>query len=147
MGNWNRALAWVLRLGGGVMLLAFGAVFMPTAWMLGSTEMLGLTPLPPVPLFQYLTRSLSMLYGVHGAVFVVAGSDPRRYAPMIAALAWLDLLMAALLLGIDLHAGMPAYWTFGEAFIPLFMGCLLLFLLSKARQENAAAGETWAERS
>ncbi len=122
-------LAILLRVGGGVMLLAFGAVFMPSEWMAASHRWLGLGEFPASPLVDYLTRSASTLYGIHGGLYVVVARDVRRYAGVIAYLGATAVLFGALALGIDLHAGMPWYWTAGEGPPILAFGVLLLVLL------------------
>ncbi len=122
-------LALLLRIAGGIMLLAFGAVFMPTEWMAASHRWLGLGEFPASPLVDYLTRSASVLYGIHGGCYMVVARDVRRHAPVIKFLAATAVLFGVLILGIDLHAGMPWYWTFSEGPSVLAFGVLLLVLL------------------
>ena len=141
VGIWNRLIKLILRLGGTLMGLAVFAVFMPTAWMEQSSVLLGLEPLADTALSQYLTRSLSLLYAVHGALLWVASLDPERMAPMITAIAVLNLVLAGFLGGIDLKAGMPAFWTVSEVVVPAASGLLILFLQSRARRELATAPE------
>ena len=122
-------LAILLRFAGGVMLLAFGAIFMPTEWMAVSHRWLGLGEFPGSPLVDYLTRSASALYGIHGGLYLVTARDVRRHAPVIRYLAATAVLFGILMVGIDLHAGMPWYWTFSEGPSVLAFGVLLLALL------------------
>lgn len=128
-GSAERWLAIMLRIAGGVMLLAFGAVFMPTEWMAASHRWLGLGEFPASPLVEYLTRSASVLYGVHGGLYLVVATDIRRYAGVLAYLAAAAILLGVLMVGIDLHAGMPWYWTLGEGPPVLGFGVLILILL------------------
>ncbi len=121
-------LAILLRIAGGVMLLAFGAVFMPTDWMAANHRWLGLGEFPASPLVDYLTRSASILYGIHGGLYLVVARDVRRHAPVLKYLAATAVLFGALMLGVDLHAGMPWYWTFSEGPSVLAFGVLLLVL-------------------
>lgn len=122
-------LAILLRIAGSIMLLAFGAVFMPTEWMASSHRWLGLGEFPASPLVEYLTRSASVLYGIHGGLYLVVARDVRRYAGVLAYLAATNVLFGSLMLGIDLHAGLPWYWTFAEGPSVLAFGVLLLVLL------------------
>ncbi len=122
-------LAILLRIAGSVMMLAFGAVFMPTDWMAASHRWLGLGEFPASPLVEYLTRSASVLYGIHGGLYLVVAQDVRRYAGVLAYLAATAVLFGALMIGIDLFAGMPWYWTWTEGPSVLSFGVLLLFLL------------------
>ncbi len=125
----ERWLAILLRIAGGVMLLAFGAVVMPAEWMAANHRWLGLGEFPASPLVDYLTRSASVLYGIHGGLYLVVAGDVRRYAGVLAYLAATAVLFGVLMLGIDLHAGMPWYWTFSEGPSVLAFGALLLVLL------------------
>ena len=67
----DAALKWVLRLVGGVELLAVPFVLLPVAWMDAVHDRgLGLGPLPRGPVVEYMARSLSVLYAGHGALVV-----------------------------------------------------------------------------
>jgi len=124
----ERALVWLLRLCGGVLLLAAFAVFLPTRWMEASKRWLGLGEFPASPLVDYLTRSISGMYAMHGAVLIGVAQDVRRFAPLVLLLAWANVAFGATMLGIDLHAGMPVYWTLAEGPSILIMGVLYLWL-------------------
>lgn len=137
--KWSRWLRWLLTIDGSILCLAFLAVFLPTRWMEATTAALGLTVLPDVALTQYLTRSLSLLYGVHGVLFLLAAKDPHRLAPLIKTLAVLDLVLAAALAAIDVKAGMPTAWTVTEAVGPAANGLLLLYLLRRAESEQPSS--------
>ena len=107
----ERWLAGFLRLSGAVMVLAFLAVLMPTSWMAASNAWLGLDTFPASPLVDYLTRTNSLLYGMHGGLLLVVAADVRRYARVIFYLAWIHVLFGAAVLLVDIVAGMPAYWA------------------------------------
>ena len=131
----ERWLAILLRFAGGVMLLAFGAIFMPTEWMVANHRRLGLGEFPASPLVEYLTRSVSALYGIHGGLYLVVARDIRRYAGVLAYLAAMNIVFGLLMVGIDLHAGMPWYWILGEGPPVLAFGVLLLGLLRSVPQD------------
>jgi hypothetical protein len=77
------------------------------------------------PLNHYLTRSLSAMYAMHGALVIYLSVDVVRYAPVARFAGAVAVVMGAALLGIDLYAGMPAFWTFGEGpFVMLFGGAM-----------------------
>jgi hypothetical protein len=122
-------LAILLKLAGGVMLVAFAAIFMPTSWMAANHRWLGLGDFPASPLVDYLTRSVSALYGIHGGLYLVAARDVRRHAEVLRYLAAMNVVFGALMLGIDVHAGMPWYWSLCEGPPVLAFGVLLLALL------------------
>lgn len=128
-------LAILLRIGGAVMLLAFLAVFMPTGWMASTHRQLGLGEFPASPLVDYLTRSVSALYGIHGGLYLVVARDVRRHAAVLAYLAAMNVVFGLLVLGIDLHAGMPWYWTWSEGPPVSAFGVVLLLLLRSVPRE------------
>ena len=122
-------LAILLKFAGGVMLLAFAAIFMPTSWMAANHRWLGLGEFPASPLVDYLTRSVSALYGIHGGLYLVAARDVRRHVAVLRYLASMNVVFGVLMLGIDAHAGMPWYWSLFEGPPVLAFGVLLLVLL------------------
>ena len=56
------------------MLTALGAVVMPFELMNVIHQQMGLGELPHVPIVGYLTRSISALYALHGALLVFMAS-------------------------------------------------------------------------
>jgi hypothetical protein len=85
MNRHERILVWLLRISGVIMLTALGAVAMPYDWMNVIHQKQGLGELPHVPIVEYLTRSISALYALHGALLVFVASDLRRYLPVVRA--------------------------------------------------------------
>lgn len=135
----ERILQLILRVGGGVMLTAFAAVFLPVEWMEACHRWLGLGDFPRAPLTEYLTRSISALYGVHGGMFLVLSSDVRRMRPAIRVLALLNLLFGVLVFGIDLHAGLPWYWTAAEGPPVVGVALVLLYLVGRVPEPGPPA--------
>ena len=135
MTSSEKWLEILLRVAGGVMLLAFGAVFLPSGWMAASHRNLGLGEFPASPLVDYLTRSISALYGIHGGLYLVIARDIRRYAGVLSYLASMNLVFGVLMVGIDLKAGMPWYWTLGEGPPVFAFGVLLLLMLRSVPRE------------
>lgn len=131
MNSSERVLQILLRIGGLTMLSAFFAIFLPVRWMAATHEWLGLGEFPEAPLVDYLTRSASLLYAWHGGLLLVISNDVRRYRPALRYLSITTVVGGLLLLGIDLHAGMPAYWTLAEGPPVVVIGCLLIWLVGK----------------
>jgi hypothetical protein len=127
----ERMLAGLLRLGGGITLCAFGALLLPTRWMASMHASLGLGEFPDGPLTQYLTRSISALYGFHGGLLLLVSRDLRRFAPIVSYLGAMNLVLGIVLLLVDLRAGMPLAWTLAEG-PPLSATGLVLLALSRA---------------
>lgn len=136
--NAERVLVFLLRLGGVATCLAAFAIVMPTAWMEGIHARLGLGELPQAPIVEYLTRSLSALYAMHGALLLIIATDVRRYRPLVVWAALSSAGFGAIVLAIDLHAGLPTWWVLIEGPPLLGLG-LLLGWLSLAIKEAAPA--------
>ena len=106
-----RLLAVVLRISGVVLLAAFPAMLLPTDWMASTHERLGLGEFPRAAIVQYLTRSIAALYGFHGVLVLLVARDPVRYRDIVAYIAVMNVAFGLMMLAIDLHAGLPRYWT------------------------------------
>jgi hypothetical protein len=81
---------------------------------------------------DYLARSISALYAIHGGLLLLVSGDVRRHARVVAYLAVTAIGFGLLMIGIDLHAGMPVRWTIGEGPPVLVLGIVILVLLRKA---------------
>jgi hypothetical protein len=125
----ERVLVFLLRLGGVLTLSAFGAVFLPTAWMEACHAWLGLGPFPASTLVDYLTRSVACLYGAHGGLLLLLSGDVRRFRRIVRYVSIMDVVLGVLLPGIDLHAGLPWWWTLAEGPPLAVLGGIMLYLL------------------
>jgi hypothetical protein len=114
MARSDRALVILLSLVGVSALFALVAVFMPLSWMIATHRWLGLGEMPIAPVVEYLARSLSAFYAGVGAFCLVVTFDLERYRPLVRFLGAAFALMSALILGVDLAAGMPWWWTASE---------------------------------
>ena len=111
-------------------LFALLAVFMPVSWMAATHRWLGLGEMPTGPVVEYLARSLSAFYAVMGALCLVLATDLERYRPLVRFLGAAFALMSLVLLGVDLAAGMPWWWSASEGPGGVVFGALL-FLLAR----------------
>ncbi|MGO8746577.1 MAG: hypothetical protein ACLQNE_11360 [Thermoguttaceae bacterium] len=68
MNRYERTLVLLLRLDAILLLMAMIPSMMPFEWMKEIHRCLGLGELPDGPIMGYLTRSLSVMYAMHGAV-------------------------------------------------------------------------------
>src|SRR5438874_4792254 len=90
----DRALKSLLRLVGGVELCAIPFLFFPVPWMDAVHDrVLGLGPLPQVPIVEYMARSLAALYAVHGSVVFRLSFDVQRFRPLIGFLGWVHVVL------------------------------------------------------
>ena len=110
------------------------AIFLPVRWMAVTHEWLGLGEFPQSPLVDYLSRSASLLYAWHGGLLLVISGNVRRYRPVLIYLGIATTIGGLILLGIDLHAGMPAYWTLWEGPPVTVIGCLMIWLALRIRE-------------
>jgi hypothetical protein len=133
----ERALILLLRGTGAVLLLAFFAIFLPTEWMAATHRWLGLGEFPASPLVDYLTRSASALYAMHGGLLVLASFDVRRFAPVIVYSAATGIAFGVAMIAIDLEAGMPLYWTVAEGPSIVLVGLATLWLARGVERPDA----------
>jgi hypothetical protein len=131
----ERALIWLLRIGGVVTLLALGAVFMPVEWMAATHAWLGLGEFPRSPIVDYLTRSISAFYAFHGGLLLLLSFDVRRYARVVLYVAIASIVFGLLLFGIDLHAGLPLRWTLCEGPPVVLISIAILYLVRRVAAE------------
>ena len=124
----QRILVILLRFGGCVTGSAFFAVFLPVEWMASTHHDLGLGEFPRVPLVDYLTRSLAAFYGFHGVLLFIVANNPVQYKGIVRYIGWMNIALATLLVFIDLHAGMPLWWTASEGPPVGVIGILILYL-------------------
>jgi hypothetical protein len=124
----DKALAILLRFVGVTALFALVAVFMPSSWMAATHRWLGLGEMPTGPVVEYLARSLSAFYAVLGALCLMVAADLERYRPLVRFLGMAFALMSVVLLGTDLAAGMPWWWSAFEGPGGIVFGALLFVL-------------------
>lgn len=127
----ERFLVLVLRFSGVVLLLAFAAVFLPVTWMATAHRWLGLGKFPSFPIVDYLTRSISILYGIKGGLYLLLSTDVRRFRPVIVYSAWAAIGFGLAMLVIDVRAGLPWTWTLGEGPFIILVGVAMLTLVRR----------------
>lgn len=122
-------------------MVAFACIFIPDSVMATTHQWLGLGEFPNAPITLYLARSTSLLYGVHGLLMFVVGRNLDRYSPLASLFGWLHIVIGLSMLGIDLTAGMPWYWTAFEGVPVALTGLLIVWLAKKSfpktEQENS----------
>jgi hypothetical protein len=139
MTSADRALTWLLRADAAVLLAAVVPVFFPTDLMSEMHQRLGLGEFPHGRLTEYLTRSVAASYALHGFVVLLLSADVRRYRPLVAPLAAGHLVFAVVLLGIDLYAGMPGWWTVVEVGTIAGVAIAILLVNRWAKAAESAA--------
>jgi hypothetical protein len=124
----TRLLVVLLRIGAALTGSAFFALLLPVEWMAATHQWVGLGELPRVPITDYLARSVAALYGFHGVLLFLISRDPVRYRVFVRYVGWMNVLFGIVLLLIDLHAGLPRWWTLAEGPPVFILGCTVLYL-------------------
>lgn len=114
--NQQQIQALLLRLAGAFEIVAFFAVVMPRPWMEVAHEWLGLGVMPGGPIIMFMIRQASYTYGMHGVSLWVLSLDVNRFRPLVTLNGIAFLLAAPVFFLIDHTAGMPVWWTIGDAF-------------------------------
>ncbi len=135
----DAALKLVLRVVGGVELCAVPFILFPLGWMDAVHQRLGLGPLPQGVIVEYMARTLSALYAVHGAVTVFLSTDVARYRPAIACLGVVNITLGACLLAVDVAAGCPWMWTAVEGPVVAAGGGLIAWLARRGGPPGVVA--------
>ena len=97
--------------------------------------------MPTGPVVEYLARSLSAFYAIMGALCLMLTTDLERYRPLVRFLGVAFALMSLALLGVDLAAGMPWWWSASEGPRGVVFGALL-FLLARPGHRPRKQEET-----
>ena len=126
-------LKWLLRIIGGVELLAIPFTFIPFSWMAAIHDRLpGLGALPPGAVVEYMARGMSAMYALHGALVFFASTDVDRFRPMIRFLGFVHTAFGLAIIAIDASAGLPLWWIVGEG-PGIAFGGVLTIALSRER--------------
>jgi hypothetical protein len=122
---------WLLRMAGASMLCALVFVFCPFEWMAAVHQRIGLGELAYTLLLSYLTRTLSALYAILGAILVFASFDSDRYGPLIRFLGFLSVLGGAGVTVLDAMLPLPWFWIAAEGPLTSCLGVALVLLTRK----------------
>jgi hypothetical protein len=141
MNHSEKALVLLLRIAGVILLTALIPAVMPSAWMEEIHRRLGMGELPDGPIIGYLTRSLSAMYAMHGALVLFVSSDVRRFLPVVKCLAGLAILFGIGMVVLDVMVGMPPYWVLCEGPFIVVLGGVLLWLSSHVDDRPMGGGE------
>ena len=110
----KRTLIILLRVSGLMLITAFIAVLLPYETMARIHQQIGLGNLPRLPILDYLARSVSMFYGIHGVIVLYISFNLMRYIELLKLLCYLGFVFGIALFVIDMNAPMPARWSFAE---------------------------------
>jgi hypothetical protein len=130
----EKTLVLLLRIAGVILLTAVIPAVMPFTWMKEIHQLLGMGELPEEPIIGYLTRSLSAMYAMHGALVLFVSLDVRRFLPAVMFLAVLGIVFGAGMLVLDVMVGMPPYWVLCEGPFIVVLGGVLLWLSGRVQE-------------
>lgn len=130
-------LVILLRLAGTITVTAFLAMFLPVDWMAATHARLGLGEFPRAPIVDYLARTVAALYGFHGVLLLIVSTDTVRYRPIVSFVAVMNVIFGIIVLAVDLHAGLPLWWTLIEG-PPIALLGMALAVLNRPRRMAAA---------
>jgi hypothetical protein len=135
--NSDRVLLFMLRANAAILLLAAPCALLPFDWMDAvHRNWLGLGSLPNAVIARYLTRSLSLVYAMRGAVVLAVTLDWQRYRPIVPVLAWLHVSFGCAMLVVDLDAGLPWWWTASEGPSLATYGMAVLLVYRRASRNE-----------
>ncbi len=135
----DRLLLWLVRLNAVILLCALPCALLPFAWMDAiHRDWLGLGSLPELPIIQYMTRSLSLVYAGHGFVALAIALDWTRYRTLVPLLAWLHIGFGLAMVAVDQEAGLAWWWVAVEGPSLIAIGIILLWLYWRAQRGGSA---------
>ena len=122
------ALRASLAFGAAVLLLAALFAVLPGEWYALIHRLMGMGEFPDQPVAWYLARSASALYAFHGLLVAGIALRPERAPWMVDVLGVGNMLFGVSMIGIDISAGMPWWWTLAEGPGIAVFGAILIML-------------------
>ena len=119
-----------------MLISAFFAVIMPYDMMAKIHQQLGLGPLPQVPILDYLARSVSLFYTMHGVIILYISFNLLKYLQFLKLLCYMSFGFGIALFFIDMNAPMPSYWANGEGPFIILLNLLVYILVLKIQREQ-----------
>jgi hypothetical protein len=136
----ERWLVLLLRLVGGVCLLALVSLWMPRSWIDAAHRWLGWGDFPAAPIAEYLARSVSSLTAFYGGLLIALSFDVRRYSPLIRYQAMAILLLSACGVVLGRWAGVPLWFVGGDVLACWAYGVPMLVLAWRVEGGRDLAG-------
>jgi hypothetical protein len=118
----------LLFLIGGSTVLAIVPLFFPITWMRGLHEWLGLGEAPTEAIFEYMARSLCVMYFTHGVFVLSVAFNLHQCWKLVPVIAATNIIIGIAMLFIDSFASMPFWWLLFEGPPILAIGLILLWL-------------------
>jgi len=119
-----------------MLITAFIAVVLPYETMARIHYMMGLGNLPQIPILDYLARSVSFFYGMHGVIILYISFNLMRYLQFLKLFCYLGFAFGIAIFFIDITAPMPTYWSFGEGPFIMSLNMVVYVLVMRLEREN-----------
>jgi hypothetical protein len=132
----KKTLIIILRLSGLMLVTAFVAVFLPYETMAKIHQQIGLGSMPQLPILDYLARSVSFFYGIHGVIVLYISFNLMRYLQFLKLLCYLGFVFGIALFIIDIKAPMPANWAFSEGPLIVSLNLVVYVLVIMLEREK-----------
>ena len=135
----ERWLVLLLRVVGGVCLLAVVPLWMPRSWTDAGHRWLGWGAFPTAPIAEYLARSVSSLSAFYGGLLVALSFDVSRFSPLVRYQAVAIMLLSACGVVVGAWAGVPLWFVLGDAVACWAYGVAMLVLVGRVERGHAEA--------
>jgi hypothetical protein len=138
-------LVLLLRLIGGLCLLALVSLWMPRSWIEAGHHWLGWGEFPAAPIAEYLARSVSALSAFYGGLLVALSFDVGRYSLLIRYQAVAIMALSACGVVVGRWAGVPLWFVLGDA-VACWAYCVAMLVLTTRVERSRAAPGAGADR-
>lgn len=132
----DRLISNLMRFDACLQLCALVAVCMPLAWIQYLHTAIGLGDFPTGPISEYLARSLSAFYAMHGVITWVLANDVPRYRPLIRVWAFSFVALGVATILICMATKLPLLWTIAQGPFVIAFGAAILTLLKRSEFER-----------
>lgn len=141
-------ITWLLRMLGGICLLALVPFSLPRPYLDWGHGLLGLGAFPTAPVAEYLARSVCALCTFYGGLLLKLAQDVQRYLPIIRYQAVSIMSLSFLGIFAGILAGFPAIFVILDAvgcwlfLLPLLIFAAKFSSLTRGKPGNSSAVES-----
>jgi len=133
----EQILIFILRVIGGISLLALIFVFIPYSWMNNIHQQLGMGELPNSPVVGYLARSTSFFYTLLGGLLLFFSFDVRKHRNVLHFISLAIAFLGLILTFVDWYEGMPFFWKVWEGPFVFVLGIVMFFLSRSIKEKQS----------
>jgi hypothetical protein len=126
----------ILRVSSIILITAFIAVILPYDIMNQIHQLIGLGKLPQSPILDYLARTVSFFYGIHGVLLLYISFNLIKYLKILKLLIILGFIFGITLFFIDLNAPLPLQWTLVEGPTVITLNIVFYLFIKSIEKEK-----------